>query len=148
MIKVFETDKEIVALSPKVKHAFIRDSVWWKGITFNWFYLKFQRTMNLKKKRTFDNKNLKGLIKTDAICGCCSIYKPEILHKCGYGDEEFFFGPEDIELSYRLKKFGKLMVNLDTHTFHKIATSSTISGIFQRTYSETFGFLLLSSNLQ
>jgi len=37
MIKVFETDKEIVALSPKVKHAFIRDSVWWKGITFNWF---------------------------------------------------------------------------------------------------------------
>ena len=83
------------------------------------------------------------MIKTDAICGCCSIYKPEILHKCGYGDEEFFFGPEDIELSYRLKKFGKLMVNLDTHTFHKIATSSTISGIFQRTYSETFGFLLL-----
>ena len=42
-----------------------------------------------------------------------------------------------------MKKFGKLIVNLDTYTFHKIATSTLISGWYERTYNETVGFLLL-----
>ena len=140
---LFEQDNEIAAASPKVKHAYLRDTIWWAGIKLNWFYLKFQRTMNLKKKRIYDNKNYCGLVETDGICGCCSFYRPEILKKVGYGDEEFFFGPEDTELSFRLKKFGKLIVNLDTYTFHKIATSTLISGWYERTYNETVGFLLL-----
>ena len=143
MIQVLNKNNEIVALSPKVKHAYLRDTIWWKGVNFNWAYLKFQRTMNLKKKRIYDDKNFKGLVMTDGICGCCSIYRPKALNDCGYGDEDFFFGPEDTELSFRLKKFGKLVVNLDSTTFHKIATSLKISGVFQRTYNETIGFLLL-----
>lgn len=143
MKTIFEQDNEIAAASPKVKHAYLRDTIWWAGIKLNWFYLKFQRTMNLKKKRIYDNKSYCGLIETDGICGCCSFYRPEILKKVGYGDEEFFFGPEDTELSFRLKKFGKLIVNLDTYTFHKIATSTLISGWYERTYNETVGFLLL-----
>ena len=143
MVETLNEDKDIVAVSPKVKHAYLRDTIWWAGIKFNWFYLKFQRTMNLKKKRIYDSKSYSGLIETDGICGCCSFYRPEILKKVGYGDEEFFFGPEDTELSFRLKKFGKLIVNLDAYTFHKIATSTLISGWYERTYNETIGFLLL-----
>ena len=35
------------------------------------------------------------------------------------------------------------MVNLNTYTFHKIATSSNVSGWYKRSYDETIGFLLL-----
>jgi len=143
MVEILENDKNIVAASPKIKHAYLRNTVWWAGMKINWSYLKFQKTMNLKKKRILDNKNLKGIINTDAISGCCSFYRANVLKLSGYGDEEFFLGPEDTELSFRLKKFGKLTVNLDIYTFHKIATSSNISGWYRRSYNETIGFLLL-----
>ena len=77
------------------------------------------------------------------MCGCCSFYRKSALKLSGLGDEDFFLGPEDIELSYRLKKVGKILVNLDTYTLHKIARSSEISGIFKRSYTDTVGFLLL-----
>ena len=35
--------------------------------------------------------------------------KLNVLKKTGLGDEDFFYGPEDIELSYRLKKYGRLV---------------------------------------
>ena len=143
MIDLFQEDSEVAAASPKIMHAYLRDTVWWYQFKMNWFYLKFQQTMNLQKKRISNNSKLKGIIETDAICGCCSIYKISKLKLSGLGDEEFFLGPEDIELSYRLKKFGKLICNLDCYTFHKIARSTYVSGKFRRSYTDAFGFLLL-----
>ena len=135
--------KEIASASPKIMHAYIKRSTWFKGFKMKWSYLKFQRTMNLKKKRHFDNENLNKIIETDSICGCCSIYKSYILKKSGLGDEDFFYGPEDIELSYRLKKYGRLICNQKIKTFHKIARSSSIAKTFDRTYQSTFSFLTL-----
>ena len=135
--------KDIASASPKIMHAYIKRNVWFKGFKMKWSYLKFQRTMNLKKKRYFDNQNLNKVIDTDAISGCCSIYKSYILRKSGLGDEDFFYGPEDIELSYRLKKYGKLVCNQRIKTFHKIARSSSIAKMFDRTYQSTYGFLTL-----
>ena len=89
-----------------------------------------------KKKRIIDDKSYSGIIETDSVCGCCSVYKSNILKLSGLGDEEFFFGPEDIELSFRLKKFGKLIVNLDLKTFHNIVSSSKVSGWLSRSYYE------------
>jgi len=143
MKDLFEKDNKIVAASPKIKHAYLRDTVWWAGFKMSWSYLKFHKTMNLKKKRMQDNEKFKGSTETDALCGCCSFYRKSALKLSGLGDEDFFLGPEDIELSYRLKKVGKLLVNLDTYTLHKIARSSEISGIFKRSYTDTVGFLLL-----
>ena len=143
MKNLFQQDKMIVAASPKIKHAFLRNTIWWAGLKINWSYLKFQRTMNLKKKRIKDSALLQGLIETDAVCGCCSFYKINALKLSGLGDEDFFLGPEDIELSFRLKKLGKILVNLNTYTLHKIARSSEISGKFQRSYTDAIGFLLL-----
>ena len=71
------------------------------------------------------------------------MYRTSSLKISGLEDEEFEFGPEDAELSYRLNKIGKLVVNLDAITFHKIARSIEVSGWYYRTYNETRGFLLL-----
>ena len=68
------------------------------------------------------------------------MYKTSSLKISGLEDEEFFFGPDDAEFSYRLKKFGKLIVNLDA-IFHKIAKSIEVSGWYFRAYNETKGFL-------
>tara|TARA_B100000767_G_C19321360_1_gene351720 strand:- start:53 stop:508 length:456 start_codon:yes stop_codon:yes gene_type:complete len=99
--------------------------------------------MNLKKKRIFDNSNYKGIVETDAIAGCCSFYKTTIFKISGLEDEDFIFGPEDAELSFRLKKVGRLIVNLDAIVFHKIAQSINVSGWYYRSYNETKGFLML-----
>ena len=143
MSLLFLNDSDIVAASPKIKHAYLRNTIWWKGFKLTWFYLKFQRTMNLKKKRIIDDETHKGIIETDTVAGCCSFYKTDIFKISGLEDEDFEFGPEDIELSFRLKKTGKLVVNLDATTFHKIATSINVSGWYYRSYNETKGFLML-----
>ena len=143
MINTLEKNKDVVAASPKIKHGYLKHTIWWSGFNINPYYLKFQRTMNLKKKRILDDNSYKGLIESDVVCGCCSFYRPEILKKTGLGDEDFFFGPEDTELSFRLKKFGKIIANLDLVTFHKVTSSSNISGWLSRSYYETKGFLLL-----
>ncbi len=133
----------IASASPKIMHAYIKKNVWFKGFKMTWSFLKFQRTMNLKKKRYFDNQYLNKIVSTDAICGCCSIYKANILKKSGLGDEDFFYGPEDIELSHRLKKYGRLVCDQKIKTFHKIARSAHIAEKFERTFESTYGFLIL-----
>ena len=82
-------------------------------------------------------------METDAVAGCCSFYKTTIFKISGLEDEEFIFGPDDAELSFRLKKVGRLIVNLDAVTFHKIARSINVSGWYFRSYNETKGFLKL-----
>lgn len=143
MSSIFEVKNDIVAASPKIKHAYLRNTIWWKGFKSTWSYLKFQRTMNLKNKRIIDNSNYKGIVETDAVAGCCSFYKTTIFKISGLEDENFIFGPEDAELSFRLKKVGRLIVNLDAVAFHKIAQSINVSGWYYRSYNETKGFLML-----
>jgi len=143
IIKTLEENNDYVAASPKIIHAGLKQTIWWCGFKLTSSFLKFHRLMNLKKKRIYDNDTYKGIIETDAVCGCCSVYKSQILKLSGLGDEEFFFGPEDMELSFRLKKFGKLIVNLDLKTFHKIVSSSNVSGWLSRSYYEAKGFLIL-----
>ena len=56
---------------------------------------------------------------------------------------KYFFGPEDFDLSFRLKKYGRLVVNLDIKTFHMLTQSSKVSGWLSRSYYEAKGFLIL-----
>ena len=96
-----------------------------------------------KKERILDDKSMIKIKQVDAIAGACSAYNTKTLSKTGLGDEDFFYGPEDIELSYRLNKIGKLLVNQKAIAFHKIAASSSISGVKNRTFQSTYGFLKL-----
>ena len=52
-----------------------------------------------------------------------------------------------MEASSRLKKFGKLIVNQDIHTYHKVSQSIFVSGIKSRVYFETIGWLLIIKKL-
>ena len=143
IINTLENNNDFIAASPKIIHGGLRHTVWWHGFKRSWSFLKFHRLMNLKKKRIIDDPSIKGIVDTDAVCGCCSVYKSKGLLLAGLGDEDFFFGPEDMELSFRLSKFGKLVVNLDLKTFHKIVSSSKVSGWLSRSYYEAKGFLIL-----
>lgn len=132
-----------IAVSPKILHGSKKNTIWWSGFKITSNYLKFRQTMNLKKKRIINSDSYKGTKQTDAIAGACSFYKTIALKKYGTGDEDFFFGPEDIELSWRLKKHGILLVNQDALAYHKIARSSVVSGTRIRTLNECLGFLIL-----
>jgi GT2 family glycosyltransferase len=142
MLKTLKKENTAAA-SPKILHGFKKNTIWWSGFHMTSTYLKFHQTMNLGKKRIENSKFYKGTILTDAIAGACSVYKTSSLKKSGTGDEEFFFGPEDIELSLRLKNYGNLLVNQDAIAYHKIARSSIVSGARKRSFNECLGFLLL-----
>ena len=145
MVKTFKENKNAATVSPKVYYYLKKKTkiIWWKGLNFTKNYFRFQRTGRGGDRRTLDTGQFKGLTKTDSICGCCVMFRSKILKKVGQLDEDFFFGPEDIEHSKRLKKYGELLVNLDYYTYHKVSQSFLISGIKARYYFETIGWLLI-----
>ena len=145
MVKTLKENKNAATVSPKVYYYLKKKTkiIWWKGLNFTKNYFRFHRTGVGSERRTLDKGQFKGLIKTDSICGCCVMFRSKILKKVGQLDENFFFGPEDIEHSKRIKKYGSLLVNLDYYTYHKVSQSFFISGIKARYYFETIGWLLI-----
>ena len=157
MVKTLQQNKNAVSVSPKVYYHINKKTkiIWWKGLNFTKNYFRFQRTGKGNDRRVIDIGQFKGLIKTDSICGCCVMIRSKILRKTNklhpprkaILDEDFFFGPEDMEISQRLKKYGDLLVNLDYYTFHKVSQSIFISGIKSRLYHETIGWLLINKKV-
>ena len=99
-----------------------------------------------KLNQDFENnlsKNWKGLIETDTLNGPGSLIRSSAFKKTGYSDPNFFFGPEDMDLSNRLKKIGKIIVNLDSEIYHEVAQSALITGMSKRTYYEYKSHLYL-----
>ena len=153
MVKTFKENKNAATVSPKVYYYLKKKTkiIWWKGLNFTKNYFRFQRTGRGGDRRTLDTGQFKGLTKTDSICGCCVMFRSEILKKTSKDkparktilDEDFFFGPEDMEISNRLKKYGDLLVNLDHYTYHKVSQSIHVSGLQARSYFETIGWLLI-----
>ena len=122
LVKRLESNKKIIAVSPKVMFAQKPKLVWWRGSEIG-NNLKFQRNCaSYSAKGHLDQKKFKGLIKTDAICGCASIMRSEKLKETGLSDPEFFYGEEDTELSIRLiKNGGYLMADLNERIYHHIS---------------------------
>ncbi|MDC1185232.1 glycosyltransferase family 2 protein [Candidatus Pelagibacter ubique] len=145
MVQTLKDNRNAATVSPKVYYYLNKKTkiIWWKGLNFSKNYFRLQRTGKGSDRRILDKGQFKGLIKTDSICGCCVMFRSKILKKVGQLDEDFFFGPEDIEHSNRIKKYGELLVNLDHHTYHKVSQSIFVSGIKARYYFETIGWLLI-----
>ena len=135
--------KNVAAVSPKILHGYTKNTIWWDGQKMNWGYLKFHNLINFINKKKLNDKYFMKKITTDSIAGAFSAYKASSLKASGLGDEEIFYGPEDIELSTRLKKSGQLIVNNNAVAYHKIARSESIAGLKKRTYQSTYGFLIL-----
>lgn len=144
MIETFQKYPNAVAVSPKVYYYIEKPTsiIWWDGLNLDKNYIRFQRT-GKGSRRKLDNGEFKGIKTSDGICGCCVMLKSSVIEKTGLLNEDFFFGPEDIEHSHRLIKFGTLLVNLDYFVYHKVSQSIYVSGLESRIYFETVGWLTL-----
>jgi GT2 family glycosyltransferase len=145
MIETLQANNTYASVSPKVLYWIRKKTklIWWKNFNLSRNYVRFQQTGGMDR-RTLDSANFKNIILTDAVCGACVMYRANILKKIGLPDEEFFFGPEDIEISQRIRKSGSLLaVNLNYRAYHKVSQSIYVSGIKSRIYFETIGWLVL-----
>jgi GT2 family glycosyltransferase len=121
LVKRLESNKDIIALSPKVMYQDNPNRIWFGGAKIG-INLKLQKQCGNYICEKKDSIKFRGLVHTDAIAGCASIMKSENLKKSGLSDPEFFYGEEDIELSYRLKKTsGNLVVDLDQKIYHSVS---------------------------
>jgi len=148
MVNTLSLNNDYAAVSPKVFYWIKKKTriIWWKGFSLTKNYIRFQRTG--RDRKMIDSSKFKGIISTDAICGACVMFRSTILKTIGFPDEDFFFGPEDIEISQRIRKYGKLLaVNLDYYVYHKVSQSIYVSGIKSRVYFETLGWLFLIKKL-
>ena len=142
MTEFLDNNKNIAAVSPKILYHQNPKKIWWIGCQIG-NSLKFQTHMRNYGYDLRDNSNLKGKINTDAIAGCASFMRVDVLKKSKLSDPDFFYGPEDVELSIRLKKYGDLKVNLDAKIYHKVTQSFRSSHNFRRVYFEYKYRLLL-----
>ncbi len=116
-----DKNKSIIALSPKIMFSDQPNLIWFRGATIG-ANLKFQRQCASYEPGHPDSKFFKGLIKTDSIVGCASIMRAKNLKEVGLSDPDFFYGEEDIELSYRLLKTkGDLYIDLNEKIFHAVS---------------------------
>jgi GT2 family glycosyltransferase len=157
MVETFKNDKTVVAVSPKVYY-FIKKKtkiIWWKGLNFTKNYFRFHRTGKGGDRRVLDAGQFRGLISSDSVCGCCVMFNSNALRNAIKNhpkrtmvlDEDFFFGPEDMEISQRLKIHGKILVNLNYHTYHKVSQSIFVSGVRANIYFATIGWLLITKKI-
>ena len=113
----------VQAVSPKIMYKHNKDLIWWKGTKIG-NSLKMQTHMRDYKYGIADKKKYKKLKETDAIAGCASFMRAERLKVVGLSDKDFFYGPEDIELSFRLKKNSRsLFVDNDVNIYHGVTQS-------------------------
>ena len=148
-VSFLEKNKDYMGINSKVCYLQKKNYIQWVGAKFG-YKLIFHRSVRIFKKTKFDRqisanleKNWKGLMHTDTLNGPGSLIRSEVFKKIKYSDIDFFFGPEDIELSHRIKKLGKIVVMLDSKIYHEVAQSSKLTGQTKRSYYEYKSQILL-----
>ena len=123
------------------------------NLKFSKNYFRFHRTGKSGNRRVLDVGQFKGITEFNFTCGCCVMFRASSLkaikltHKKKVLDEDFFFGPEDMEISYRLKQIGKIIVNLNYYAYHKVSQSIHVSGVKSNLYFATIGWLLITKKM-
>ena len=150
LVNFLDQNPLFAGVSSKVCYLQKKNIIQWVGCLIK-NNLKLHRSMRVFKKKSFFknnatnlfSKNWKGWRYTDALNGPGSLIRVEILRKTGLASNDFFFGPEDIELSFRLSKKGKLGVNLESEIYHEVAQSIKIDLNNNRSYQEFKSYLIL-----
>ncbi len=128
-------NRDVIGVSPKIMYKFSPKKIWWMGTTIG-NSLKFQKHMRNYPYGLLDNKNINGVVNTDAIAGCASIMRTSRLKKIGLSDKDFFYGPEDVEFSRRIYTIpGSLIVDRNIKIYHAV-TQSFINFSQRRIYFE------------
>lgn len=148
--------KKYIGVCPKVVYKQNPKLIQWAGAKSNilTFYLfRSMRTFNKPdhplegKHPQLNEKNYRGVLDTYTLNGPGMMLDLKSLKSVGLADEDFFFGPEDIELSRRLIKSGEIKVNLNSKIKHAITSSANISGYINRFYQQQKSVLLLRYKL-
>ena len=122
ILKNFD-NKIVQGVSPKILYNYNRKLIWWMGAKIG-NNLKFDGHMRDYPHGLKDNKRYTGLVETDAIAGCASIMRCSRLKKVGLSDEDFFYGPEDVEFSKRIFTTpGSLIVDRNVKIYHSVTQS-------------------------
>lgn len=81
--------------------------------------LKREYNSNPKKKTESIYTNQKGLFETLNACGAAFLIRTEVFRKMGFFDEKYFFCPEDMALTTKLREKGyKIYADADTFLYH------------------------------
>ena len=157
LVQTLNDNNNCAAVSPKVYYHLKKKTklIWWTNLKFSKNYFRFHRTGKSGNRRVLDTGQFKGIIESDSICGCCVMFRASSLKKAiklypqrkKVLDEDFFFGPEDMEISYRLSKIGKILVNLNYYAHHKVSQSIHVSGVKSNLYFATIGWLLITKKI-
>lgn len=148
-VSFLNKNKNYVGINSKVCYFQKKNYIQWVGSKLS-YKLIFHRSTRIFKKTQFNSqieanleKKWKGLISTDSLNGPGSLIRSIVFNYTKYSDIDFFFGPEDVELSQRIKKIGKIGVLLDSKIYHEVAQSSKLTGLSKRTYYEYKSQMLL-----
>ena len=89
LTKRLEINDTIVGISPKILHGYKKKYVWYRGTTVG-NNLKFQKNCADYNGLHLDKKEFKGLINSDAVCGCASLMKSSALKRLVCSIQIFF----------------------------------------------------------
>lgn len=111
---------------PQIRYFDNPDVIWnCGGEVTRWGKTKYYYTGEIG-----DNCRLPEQLKIEFATGCCMLVRTDYFVSIGGFTEKFFFGEEDVELSFRLKRLNaKLLCDTRAIIYHKVGSS--IKGDFE-----------------
>ncbi|MCQ2198793.1 MAG: glycosyltransferase [Paludibacteraceae bacterium] len=117
----FERSDEKVALfCPKLLYA--DGSVQYCGVGEYSFGTIISReySFNPKRKLKSDYIDKPGIFETLNACGAAFLIRTDVFREMGFFDEKYFFCPEDLALTVKLRENGyRIFVDSDAYIYHK-----------------------------
>ena len=84
--------------------------------------------------------NARGVLESGDLLGAFFLIKTDLFRKIGFFDEKYFFSPEDLVVSFKLRKLGyKCMVDSDVEIVHYEGMTSGKSISFTQTATAPAG---------
>jgi GT2 family glycosyltransferase len=112
-------DDKVAIVMPKLLY---RDgSVQYCGVGEYSFGTILKREYNSNPKKKIESKYIdqKGLFETLNVCGAAFLIRTEVFREMGFFDEKYFFCPEDMALTTKLRGKGyKIYADADTYLYH------------------------------
>lgn len=131
MMDFLKKNNDIKYASCRINNYYQKDVLWSCGGT-----LKFWGNRHGYTESELENKG--RIINTPYITGCALFLDTNMIQDQGMLSEDFFFGEEDFNFSWRMKKAGIRGACLnETLVYHKVSQSSSQSG---NTVGKTAGY--------
>lgn len=144
LFRLLKSDIHIGAVIPQIRYFNPSDVIWNCGGKINFlgirkYYYAF---------KNIDETPQKGTKVVDYGTGCCLMFD---LDKVGKLSEKFFFGEEDMEFAFRVKKLGlKIICDFESIIYHKVGSSRDLiskNSVGKMTYHYSQRISNLADNL-